>query len=350
MQLKAGEIAHILNGTVDGDSNVILSKIAKIEEGEPNALSFLANPKYEPFIYETQSSAVLVSKDYKPTKPLKTTLIRVVDPYAAFTKLLELVSQAQNQEFGIHATAFVHPNAKVADKVYVGPLAVIDEGATVGQNSRILSQAYVGKNVVLGEDSLIYPGVIINHHCIVGNRCIIHSGTVIGSDGFGFAPLPDRSYKKIPQTGNVIIENDVEIGANCAIDRATIGSTIIRNGVKLDNLVQIAHNVEVGEHTVIASQTGIAGSTKIGKYCIIAGQVGFVGHITIADGNTFAAQSGISNSVKTPNQKWFGSPAFDYGKALRTYSLYKNLPEMEKRLRELEQKISDLSVKDKSNK
>jgi UDP-3-O-[3-hydroxymyristoyl] glucosamine N-acyltransferase len=350
MQLRAGEIAHILNGTVDGDANVILSKIAKIEEGEPNALSFLANPKYEPYLYETQSSAVLVSKDFVPTRNIQTTLIRVEDPYAAFTKLLEMVTQSQNQETGVHPTAFVHPTATLAEGVYVGPLAVIDDGAVIGKACRIMPKAYIGKGVTIGEQSIIYPGVMINYQCKIGSRCIIHSGTVIGSDGFGFAPLPDKSYKKIPQTGNVVVENDVEIGANCAIDRATIGSTIIRNGSKLDNLVQIAHNVEVGEHTVIASQTGIAGSTKIGKYCIIAGQVGFVGHITIADGNTFAAQSGISNSIKEPNQKWFGSPAFDYGKALRTYTVYKNLPEMEKRIRELEQKISDLSENHKSNK
>jgi UDP-3-O-[3-hydroxymyristoyl] glucosamine N-acyltransferase len=343
MQLSVAEIAKLLNGDVIGDESAMLNTVAKIEEGKPGALSFLANPKYESYLYETQSTAVLVNKDFIPSQPVSATLIKVDNAYAAFTALLEKFAGAVNKKSGISPHAFVSPTAKLADGVYIAPGAFIGEYAEIHKGAKIFPGVSVGDRSVVGENTILFSGVQVYHDIQIGSNCIIHSGTVVGSDGFGFAPQPDKSYKKIPQTGNVIIEDDVEIGANCAIDRATMGSTIIRKGVKLDNLVQIAHNVEIGEHTVIASQTGVAGSTKIGKYCIIAGQVGFVGHITIADGSVFGAQSGISNSIKEPNQKWFGYPAMDYGKALRVYSTMKSLPELEKRVRELEKQLKDLN-------
>jgi UDP-3-O-[3-hydroxymyristoyl] glucosamine N-acyltransferase len=342
MQIPVAEIASMLNGNIVGDDSLVLNKVAKIEEGEPGALSFLSNPKYEMYLYDTKSSAVLVKKDFVPSKPVSATLIKVDDPYAAFTKLLEMVTSMQQNRVGVSSKASVASDAKLGKDVYIGEYAVIESGVQIGDGARIYPNTYVGSNAYVGNHTTLFAGVVVYNDCRIGQRCIIHGGTVIGSDGFGFAPLPDKSYKKIPQTGNVIIEDDVETGANCTIDRATIGSTIIRRGVKLDNLVQIAHNVEIGENTVIASQSGVAGSTKIGRFCIIAGQVGFVGHITIADGSVIGAQSGINSSIKEPNQKWFGTPIFEYGKALRAYTLLKTLPEMEKRLRNLEQKLKEI--------
>lgn len=343
MQLTVAEIANLLNGDVEGDSSALLHQVAKIEEGKPGALSFLSNPKYEPYLYETQSTAVLVNKDFVPAQPVTTTLIRVENAYAAFTRLLEQFAGSVAQLTGVSPHAVVSKTAQVADDAYIGALVSIGEDVKIGKGCKIFPGVHIGDRSVIGDHTILFSGVQVYHDIHIGARCIVHSGTVIGSDGFGFAPQADRSYKKIPQTGDVHIEDDVEIGANCAIDRATMGSTIIRKGVKLDNLVQIAHNVEIGDHTVIASQSGVAGSTKIGKHCIVAGQVGFVGHITIADGSVFGAQSGVSNSIKEPNQKWFGYPAFEYGKALRAYATLKSLPDLEKRIRELEKQLNELN-------
>ncbi len=342
MQITVAELSKLLNGEVIGNPEIIVSKVAKIEEGEIHALSFLANPKYEQYLYITKSSAVLVNKSFQPTSPVSTTLIKVDDAYASFTFLLEKFGNSSSQKIGIEPTAVVASSVKTEKKVWIGALTCVEENVEIGEGSKIFPQVYLGENVKIGSHCIIYPGVKIYHNCVIGNNCIIHSGTVIGSDGFGFAPLPDRSYKKIPQTGNVIVEDDVEMGANCSIDRATMGSTIIRKGVKLDNFIQIAHNVEIGEHTVIASQSGVAGSTKIGKYCILAGQVGVVGHVSIADGSIIGAQSGISGNIKEPNLKWFGSPAFDYKDALKSVVVYKQLPSIEKRIKELENTILEL--------
>jgi len=342
MQISVGELGKLLNGEIVGNAETIISKVAKIEEGELEALSFLSNPKYEQYLYITKSSAVIVNKDFIPTSPVSTVLIKVDDAYASFTFLLEKFGNTALNKIGIDQTASIATTVKTGKNVYIGALSCIEANVEIGQGSKIFPQVYLGENVKIGENCIIYAGVKIYNDCFIGNNCIIHSGTVIGSDGFGFAPLPDKSYKKIPQTGNVIIEKDVEIGSNCSIDRATMGSTIIRKGVKLDNLVQVAHNVEIGEHTVIAGQSGIAGSSKIGKYCIIAGQVGFAGHITVADGSVFGAQSGINSNIKASDQKWFGSPAFEYKDALKSAVYYKLLPTFEKRLKELEKEILEL--------
>jgi UDP-3-O-[3-hydroxymyristoyl] glucosamine N-acyltransferase len=346
MQITVEEIAKLLKGDVEGETGALLSKVAKIEEGEPGALSFLANSKYEPFLYETASTAVLVNRDFVASAPVKATLIRVDDAYTAFTFLLEKFGNRTAAKKGIENGAYVSPKASVGANVYVGSTAYIDENAIIAEGCKIFPQVYIGENVKLGKNCILYPGVKIYHDCVIGDNCIFHAGAVIGSDGFGFAPLADRSYKKIPQTGNVIIEDNVEIGANATIDRATMGSTIIRKGVKLDNLVQIAHNVEIGEHTVMASQSGVAGSTKIGKYCVVAGQVGFAGHITIADGSTFGAQSGVPGNIKKENEKWFGYPAIEYSKSIRAYAMIKNLPDLDKRLFALEKLVQQLT-KDK---
>jgi len=344
MQITVGELGKLLNGEIVGNADILISKVAKIEEGEHQALSFLSNPKYEQYLYITESSAVIVNKDFVPSSPVSVTLIKVDDAYASFTYLLGKFGNSSSNKIGIDHTAVVSTKVIIGKNVYIGAQSCIEENVEIGEDSKIYPQVFLGENVKVGNNCIIFPGVKIYHDCVIGNNCIIHSGTVIGSDGFGFAPLPDRSYKKIPQTGNVIIEDDVEIGANCSIDRATMGSTFIRKGVKLDNLIQIAHNVEIGEHTVIAAQSGVAGSSKIGKYCIIAGQVGFAGHITVADGSVFGAQSGINSSIKTPEQKWFGSPAFEYKDALKSAIYYKNLSSFDKRIKQLEQEIKELKI------
>ncbi len=341
MQISVKELSKLLQGEVVGDENALLHTVAKIEEGQPGALSFLANPKYEPHIYTTQSTAVLVNRTFNPEIPITTTLIKVDDAYQAFTFLLEQFANVGRGVAGVDKSAVVEASAKVHSSTFVGALTYIGQEAEVGEKCQIHPHVYIGAGVKIGNNVTLYPGVKIYHLCTIGDNCIIHSGTVIGSDGFGFAPLPDRSYKKIPQTGNVIIEADVEIGANTTVDRATMGSTIIRKGAKVDNLVQIAHNVEVGEHTVIASQSGVAGSTKIGKYCVIGGQVGFAGHLTIADGSQFGAQSGVGGNITQTNGRWFGSPAIELRQALKAGVVYRNLPDLEKRVQELEKLLKE---------
>jgi UDP-3-O-[3-hydroxymyristoyl] glucosamine N-acyltransferase len=336
MQISVAELGALLQGDVVGDGKALLSKVAKIEEGESGALSFLANPKYEPHLYTTKSTAVLVNRSFTPTKDVSVTLIKVDDAYASFTHLLEQFSQISLQKQGIAPTAFIHSQAKVAANVYVGASSVIEEGASVGEGSKVFPLVYIGDRVKVGKNTILYPGVKIYHDCVIGDNCIIHAGAVIGSDGFGFARLPDKSYKKIPQIGNVIIEDDVEIGCNATIDRATMGSTFIRKGAKLDNLVLVAHNSEVGEHTVMAGQSGVAGSTKIGKYCVIGGQVAIAGHIVIADNTSMGGQSGVLSSIEEENTKLFGTPAFNYKDNFRSQVLFRKLPELEKRIKELE--------------
>ncbi len=342
MEFTAKQIGDLLQGVVDGDPSVRVSTLSKIEEGKPGSLSFLANPKYTEYIYTTQASVVIVSKDFKPESPVSCTLIRVQDAYASFARLLELYNQIVRDKKGIELGSFISETAHVGEDAYVGATAYIGNGAKIGKGSKIYPQVYVGDNVVIGEQTTLFPGVRIYSDCVIGSHCTLHSGVVIGADGFGFAPATDN-YKKVPQIGNVVVEDYVEIGAGTAIDRATLGSTIIRKGVKLDNLIQIAHNVEIGENTVIAAQSGVAGSTKIGKNCMIGGQVGIVGHITIADDTKIAAQSGVGADVKEPGTILQGSPAFGIGDYRRTYVVFKKLPEVDKRIQDLEKKLNQTS-------
>lgn len=342
MEFTAGQIAEYLKGKVDGDPEVKVNDVSRIEEGVAGTIAFLANPKYEKYIYNTGASIVLVNKEFKPLNPVQATLVRVDDAYRAIAALLQLREEMKPVPLGIEEGSYVDPDARIGDNVYIGQFSVISRGAVIGRNVRIYPQVYVGENVTIGDDTILHPGVKIYHECRIGSGCTLHAGVVIGSDGFGFAPQSDSNYKKIPQVGNVIIEDNVEVGSNSAIDRAMMGSTIIRKGVKLDNLIQVAHNVEIGENTVIAAQTGIAGSAKIGAGCMIGGQVGIVGHLTIADGVRIAAQSGVSSGIKQKNEVVQGSPAYQYGKYQRSYVLYRKLPEISRKLRDLEAEIEKL--------
>ncbi|WP_167342100.1 UDP-3-O-(3-hydroxymyristoyl)glucosamine N-acyltransferase [Nonlabens sp. SY33080] len=337
MKFTVQQIADILEGIVDGDEQLELSKLSKIEEGEKGSLSFLSNPKYTPYIYNTQASAVIVNKDFLPEQPVDTTLIKVEDSYKAFSKLLEYYQMAKMSKTGIEQPSFIHETAQLGDDVYVGAFAYIGENVKIGDGVKIFPQSHIGDNVTIGDHSVIFSSAQVLSDCVIGNRVVINSGCVIGADGFGFSPNPDGTYSKVPQTGNVIIEDHVDVGALSTIDRATLGSTIIRKGAKLDNQIQIAHNVEIGENTVIAAQTGVAGSTKVGKNCRIGGQVGIVGHITIGDNVGIQAQSGVGRNIKS-NSNIQGSPAFDYGDWNRSYVYFKNLPKIEKRITDLEKR------------
>lgn len=341
MQFSAQQIAQLLQGTVEGDANVCVHSFAKIEEARPNDLAFLANPKYLPHLYTTQAGIILVNNDLVLEKPIVATLIRVEDAYSALATLLNLYNSRQKPLVGIEQPCYIHETATIEEGVYIGAFSYIGAGAKIGKQTQIFPHSYIGANVTIGQNTTLYSGVKVYHNCQIGNHCILHAGVVIGSDGFGFAPQTDGSFQKIPQIGNVILKNFVEIGANTCIDRATMGSTILHDGVKLDNLIQVAHNVEIGENTVIAAQTGIAGSTKLGKNCLIGGQVGFVGHIVVADGTKINAQSGIAKSITTPNEAYGGSPAFAYKENVRANIVFKQLPDIEKRLREVEQQVKN---------
>ena len=340
MQFTAKQISDLLQGTVEGDSTITVNKLSKIEEGEQGSMSFLANPKYAPFIYSTKASIVIVGKDFVAEQPVNSTLIRVDDAYKSFAKLLEMYNQVLQNKKGIEEHSFISPSAQTGKDIYFGAFAYAGNDVKIGNNVKIYPHVYLGDGVEVGDNTVIHSGVKIYTKCKVGANCTIHSGVIIGADGFGFAPN-EKDYKKVPQIGNVIIEDNVEIGANTSVDRATLGSTIIRKSVKLDNLIQVAHNVEIGENTVIAAQTGIAGSTKIGKQCMIGGQVGIVGHITIADHVKIAAQSGIGTSITNEGEIVQGSPAFNISDYKRTYVLFKKLPELENRIRELEKRLSE---------
>lgn len=341
MEFSASQIAAVIEGIVEGNPDVKISRLSKIEEGVPGSLSFLANPKYTSYIYTTKASVVIVSKDFSPDQPVHTTLIRVEDAYTAFARLLELYNQIKNEKKGISSLSFIAKSAVIGKDVYIGEFAYIGENVVVGDNTKIFPHVFLGDNVKVGINSLLYAGAIIYSDNVIGNDCTIHGGVVIGADGFGFAPQQDKNFKKVSQIGNVVIEDNVEIGSNTTIDRATLGSTIIRRGVKLDNLIQIAHNVEIGENSVIAAQTGISGSTKIGKNCMIAGQVGFVGHINIGDDVKVGAQSGIPGNLKDGSIV-MGSPAIDISTHRRALVHFKNFPEIIKRLDELERRINQM--------
>jgi UDP-3-O-[3-hydroxymyristoyl] glucosamine N-acyltransferase len=342
MEFNATAIAGFLKGEIIGDPDIKVNTIAKIEEGHTGALSFLANPKYEHYLYTTKSSIVLVNKSFVPSGKVEATLIRVDNAYESFASLLQMVDQARPRKKGIHPSAIIEPTAIVGRNVYIGPFVYIGENCIIGDECDLYPHVYVGDNTQVGKKCKLNPGVKIYHDCVIGENCIIHAGSVLGSDGFGFAPQSESGFMKIPQLGNVVIEDNVEIGANVTIDRATIGSTIIHKGVKLDNLVQIGHNVEVGENTVMAGQTGVAGSSKIGRNCMFGGQVGIAGHLKIADGTKIGAQSGIPGDVKKENSILLGYPAIDYKNFFRSSILFRRLPELKTKVDELEKQLKHL--------
>lgn len=337
MQLTARELCDLLQGQLQGNPETIITHPAKIEEAGEGAVSFIANPKYIEYASSTKASVLIVNTDAEINNN-SLTLIRVQEAYSAFTQVLKRFSSEDFNKTGIDKQCYISSSAKIGKNVYVGALAYIGDNVTVKDNAKIFPQTYIGDESAIGEGTVLYAGVRLYRKTVIGKNCIIHSGVVIGSDGFGFAPLPDGSYMKVPQLGNVIIEDNVEIGSNTTIDRATMGSTIIRKGVKLDNQIQVAHNVEIGENTVIAAQTGVSGSTRLGKNCVIGGQVGFVGHIVIADGTKVNAQSGVSKSINEKGKAWNGAPAFEYRDSLKSQVVFRNLPELEKRVEALEEK------------
>jgi len=335
MEFTARQIADVLDGKVEGDPEVIVSRLAKIEEGLPGTMAFLANPLYTPYIYSTKASIIIVNEDFVPAQPIAGTLIRVKNAYSSFARLLEIFQNLQSDKKGISPHAFISKSAKIGDEVYIAEFVSVGENAGIGNKVKLYPQTFIGDNVTIGDNTTIFAGVKIYHDCVVGNDCTLHAGTVIGADGFGFAPQDDNQYKKVIQAGNVVIHNNVEIGANTTIDRATLGSTVIHRGVKIDNLIQIAHNVEIGENTVIAAQTGISGSTKIGKNCLIAGQVGIIGHLNIGDNVKIGAQSGIEHDIKD-GEVFLGTPALEAGKTRRLYVYWRNFDQLVKKLYQLE--------------
>ncbi|CAL2081322.1 UDP-3-O-acylglucosamine N-acyltransferase [Tenacibaculum sp. 190524A02b] len=339
MKFKAEQIAEILEGEIVGNPEVEVSKLSKIEEGEEGSLTFLSNPKYNSYIYSTKASIAIVNKSFIPDKEIETTLIKVDDAYKSFSKLLAFYNEVKNNKTGREEPHFLASSSKIGENEYIGAYVYIGENVTIGNNVKIYPNSYIGDNVVIGDNCVIFSGVKIYSESVIGINCKIHSGCVIGSDGFGFAPDESGIYKAVPQIGNVIIEDNVDIGANSTIDRATLGSTIIREGVKLDNQIQIAHNVEIGKHTVIASQTGIAGSTKIGEHCMIGGQVGIVGHIIIGNNVKIQAQSGIGRSLKDGDVVQ-GTPAFSYSDYNKSYVHFKNLPNIATTIHKLEKELN----------
>jgi UDP-3-O-[3-hydroxymyristoyl] glucosamine N-acyltransferase len=346
MQFTAQQIATLIQGRLEGNPDAKVKSVAKIEEAQNGDLCFLSNPRYEEFLYSSAASVIIVNETLELQRPVSITLIRVKDAYSSFAFLLEQYNNmiSGGDKSGIEQPSFISPSAVIGKDVYIGAFSYVGDNVVIDNGVKIYPGCYIGNNVVIRENSKIYAGVKVYHGCLLGSSVVIHSGTIIGGDGFGFAPLKDGSYKKIAQIGNVIIEDDVEIGANTTIDRATMGSTVIRKGVKLDNLIQVAHNVEIGANTVIAAQTGISGSTKIGKNCVIGGQVGIVGHIHIADGTRINAQSGLSKSVNNENTTLNGTPAFEYKTSLKSQAIFRNLPELQHRLLKLEEMVQELTA------
>ncbi|HAR19931.1 MAG TPA: UDP-3-O-(3-hydroxymyristoyl)glucosamine N-acyltransferase [Cytophagales bacterium] len=341
MEFTSRQIADLLGGRIVGDEQKKINRLAKIEEATEGAISFLSNPKYEQYIYSTGASAVLVNNSFTPREPVKTTLIYVADAYASLSFLLDEYNKMKTfAKVGKESPHFLSEGASLGENCYIGAFAYIGNNCKIGDNVKIYPHVYVGDNVVIGHNTILHPGVKVYSDCQIGSFCTLHAGAIIGSDGFGFAPLPDGTFKTIPQIGNVIIEDHVSIGANTTIDCATMGSTVIHSGVKLDNLIQIGHNVEIGKNTVVAAQAGISGSTKVGENCMIGGQVGIVGHITLADRTSIGAQSGVGGSVKTPGKALSGSPAFDYKLNLKSFAVYKKLPQLLKSIEKLEKNIN----------
>lgn len=340
MEFKLNQIAELIQGKVEGDGNQVVRRIDKIQEGQPGGISFLANEKYEQYLYETNATAVIVSENFVPSKPISSNLIRVKNAYTGFTQLLEAYAQMiKMSNSGVEQPSFFAASSTQEEGGFRGAFSYVGENSSIGKNVQIHAHAFIGSNVKIGNNTIIHPGAKICSNTVIGSYCEIHPGAVIGSDGFGFAPLEDGSYKAIPQIGNVVLEDYVSIGANTTIDCATMGSTIIKKGVKIDNLVQIAHNVVIGENTVIASQTGISGSTEIGKNCVIAGQVGIVGHIKIADKTTIGAKTGISRNINESGKTFFGFVGFEIKEFLKSYAIFKKLPQLQDNIRELEKKL-----------
>ena len=343
MKFPVSQIAVLINGKVDGDASVVVDSFGKIEEAKEGQLAFFSNPKYEEFLYSTKASIIIINEDYELKQPVHATLIRVPNAYSAFATLLSKYQEIiQQQLTGLQEPNFISKTASYGQNVYIGAFSYLGENVKIGNNTKIFPNAYIGNNVTIGDNSIIHPGVKIYQDCIVGSHVTIHAGAVIGGDGFGFAPQADGKLKKVPQIGNVVIEDYVEIGANTTIDRATIGSTLIKSGAKLDNLIQIAHNVEVGSFTAIAAQVGVSGSTKIGSGVIIGGQAGLAGHINIADNVKINGQSGVNKSVKTPGISITGTNAYEYTKAMRSMAIARNLPDLDKRIHELEALVKQL--------
>ncbi len=346
MQFSALQIAIMVNGKIEGNADTQVASFGKIEEAISGQLAFLANPKYEEYLYNTHASIIIINETQELKQLIPATLIRVPDAYAAFATLLDKYQQIQTRELsGIQQPAYIDATSKIGETVFIGAFSYIGVNAVIANGAKIFPNAYVGNNAIVGENSIIHPGVKIYHDCVIGKNVVIHAGAIIGGDGFGFAPQADGTFKKVPQIGNVIIEDDVEIGSNTTIDRGTMGSTHIKSGAKLDNLLQIAHNVEIGNNSVIAAQAGISGSTKVGNNVMIGGQAGIVGHIIIADGSKINAQSGVSKSMKKPNSAVTGSPAFNYTAALRSQAIARKLPDLEKRIKELEEIVKELKDK-----
>lgn len=341
MNFSAKELANILGAEIVGDSDISVNSFHKIEGATAGSLTFLANPKYESFIYSTEASIVLVNNDFQPKEPISSTLLKVKDSYVALAQLMQLYAKNLPQPSGIHSDAVISDSAEIKDIEYIGAFTFISDNVKVGAGTSIYPQVFIGANVHIGKNCILYPGVKVYKDTRIGDNVCIHSNSVIGSDGFGFAPS-EAGYEKIPQLGKVIIEDNVEIGANVCIDKPSMGATIIHKGVKLDNLIQIAHGVELGEKTVIAAQTGVSGSTTIGENCMIGGQVGFVGHIDIADGSKFGAQAGVNKTIKEENQAWNGTPAQSYSNENKSRSIYRHLPDMKKRIDQLEREIKEL--------
>lgn len=343
MEFSAAQIAMLIQARVEGNPEATVRDFGKIEEAREGQLAFLANPKYEDYLYTTRASIVIINESLEVREPVAATLLRVPDAYSAFAALLSKYQEMMTQQLsGKQEPSYMATTARMGENCFIGAFAYVGENVVLGNNVKIFPQVFIGDNVTIGDNCILHPGVKIYHSCKLGKQVTVHAGSIIGSDGFGFAPQADGSFKKVPQIGNVVIEDNVEVGANATIDRATIGSTLVKSGAKLDNLIQVAHNVEVGNNTVIAAQAGVSGSTKIGNNVMIGGQAGIVGHIHIADGSRINAQSGVSKTIKTPNSAVTGSPAFDYTSALRSQALSRNLPDLDKRLKELEQLVKQL--------
>ena len=342
MKFTALQIAALLGGTVEGDPNVEVWNVAKIEEGAPGMLSFLSNPKYTPYIYETESSVVIVNNSFVAEKSIAATLIRVGDAYASFAKLLAFYDQMSQDKKGVSSLAFISSTAQCGENIYVGEFAFLGENVKIGDNVKIYPQVYVGDGSVIGDGTTLYPGVRLYRDTVVGRRCIIHAGAVIGADGFGFAPQEDGHYEKIPQVGNVVIDDDVEVGANTTIDRSTMGSTRVHQGVKLDNLIHLAHNVEIGENSALAAQVGVSGSSHLGKNCVVGGQSGFVGHLHIADGSKFGGQCGVMGSIKEKGQEFMGTPIQPLRQYLVSNARFRHIDEMARKIEALEKEVERL--------
>lgn len=343
MKVTAAQLAHLLKGSLVGNPDVTVHRPARIEEAREGELAFLDNPRYESYVYTTKASVLLVHESFQPDRPIQSTLIKVSDVRGSLAILLQnFQSQQSAAEAVISPKSSIHSDAVIGDGTSIGDFTVVESGAVIGRNCRIAPQVYIGPNVRIGNNCVLHPGVRLHHDTVIGNNCELHANSVLGTDGFGYAPMEDKSWKKVPQVGNVVLEDNVEIGANTCIDRAALGSTVIRSGAKLDNLIHIAHNVEIGNHTAIAAQVGIAGSTKVGDFCQLGGQTGIAGHLALADGTRTQAQSGLGSSVKEPGKALFGAPAIDYNDYIRAYVVFKQLPELQKKVRELEKRLKEL--------